>query len=59
MIVSLHGLFMDLTLQRFQHRLERFGKIAPEAKKISRALRFGTTHVNSQSSFFQIDECRV
>ncbi|UJR33097.1 hypothetical protein I4U23_020554 [Adineta vaga] len=29
---------------RFQQRLERFGKIAPEAKKISRALRFGTPH---------------
>ena len=31
--------------QRFQQRLDRFGKIAPEAKKISRALRFGTQHV--------------
>jgi len=29
---------------RFKQRLERFGKIAPEAKKISRALRFGTSH---------------
>ncbi|CAF0744542.1 unnamed protein product [Adineta steineri] len=29
---------------RIQQRLERFGKIAPEAKKISRALRFGTQH---------------
>ncbi|CAF0938344.1 unnamed protein product [Adineta ricciae] len=29
---------------RFQQRLERFGKVAPEAKKISRALRFGTAH---------------
>ncbi|CAF1012971.1 unnamed protein product [Rotaria sp. Silwood1] len=29
---------------RFQQRLERFGTIAPEAKKISRALRFGIPH---------------
>ncbi len=34
--------------QRFQQRLERFGKIAPEAKKISRALRFGTSHVSDE-----------
>ncbi|CAF4570801.1 unnamed protein product [Rotaria sp. Silwood1] len=31
-------------IDKFKHRLERFGKIAPEAKKISRALRFGTSH---------------
>ena len=31
--------------QRFQQRLQRFGTVAPEAKKISRALRFGTVHV--------------
>ncbi|CAF1435491.1 unnamed protein product [Adineta steineri] len=29
---------------KIKQRLERFGKVAPEAKKISRALRFGTTH---------------
>ncbi len=39
---------MFFVSQRFQQRLERFGKIAPEAKKISRALRFGTTHVNDE-----------
>ncbi|CAF2417753.1 unnamed protein product [Rotaria sp. Silwood2] len=33
-----------LATDRFQQRLERFGTIAPEAKKISRALRFGTSH---------------
>ncbi|CAF3689288.1 unnamed protein product [Rotaria socialis] len=31
------------TGDRFQQRLERFGTIAPAAKKLSRALRFGTT----------------
>lgn len=45
--------FIDLILQRFQQRLDRFGKIAPEAKKISRALRFGTAHVNHHQSYMQ------
>ncbi|CAF3312497.1 unnamed protein product [Rotaria socialis] len=31
-------------VDKFKHRLERFGKISPEAKQISRALRFGTSH---------------
>ncbi|CAF2985662.1 unnamed protein product [Rotaria sp. Silwood2] len=31
-------------VDKFKQRLDRFGKIAPEAKKISRALRFGTSH---------------
>ncbi|CAF4206825.1 unnamed protein product, partial [Rotaria sordida] len=31
-------------IYKFKQRLDRFGKIAPEAKKISRALCFGTSH---------------